>query len=221
VLGSFPLFGVILRSSRTAASEPDGDDRHATEGNHDPGEERGDVHRLVPRRSSGAICSATRATFTASVQRDADHYERCTEREEAEIPRERIRDVIANVVHRQDVVVDDAFDQVEDAPADEHQSDVREPRRREIATLPGAHGQGDTDERHDPRREVEHAVRQRVVLEAGDAGGWMITGRREHVMPLEDLVEQDPVDESSQPDTEQHCGRAWARTPSRPFTEPA
>jgi hypothetical protein len=38
----------------------------------------------------------------------------------SQVPRRRIRCVLANVVNRQEVVVDDAFDEVEQPPADEH-----------------------------------------------------------------------------------------------------
>jgi hypothetical protein len=54
---------------------------------------------------------------------------------------------------------------------------------------------------------MEKPVRQRVVLEAGDCRGRMVACARQHVVPLEDLVKQDAVEEPAEPDPEQDaCG---------------
>jgi hypothetical protein len=64
------------------------------------------------------------------------------------------------VVDTEDLVVDNAVDQVERAPADEQHADVSPPRRCQ------ADGERDADEDQHPRRRVEEAVGERVRLAA-------------------------------------------------------
>jgi hypothetical protein len=45
--------------------------------------------------------------------------------QEAQVPGERGTEVVAHVVHAQDVVVDDPLDEVEDAPAGQHEPSAR------------------------------------------------------------------------------------------------
>jgi hypothetical protein len=55
---------------------------------------------------------------------------------------------------------------------------------------------------------VEEAIGQRVGLEPGDRRRRMLAGVREHVVPLEDLVQDDPVDEPSEAQAEEEPGGA-------------
>ena len=71
------------------------------------------------------------------------------------------------------------------------------PWRGQIASLPSPHRQRRARDYRNPRGEVKDAVGERVVLEPGHprCGTAPLIG--EHVMPLENLVEQDSVDESA------------------------
>jgi hypothetical protein len=80
---------------------------------------------------------------------------------------------------------------------------VAAPWRRHVAALPGADVERRAGYDRDPGGGVEEAVGERVVLEAGDARGRAAALAREHVVPLEDLVEDDPVDEAAEPDAQE------------------
>src|SRR5829696_2184743 len=138
---------------------------------------------------------------------------RCKQRaddEERDVPG-RLVAARANVVDPEDMMVDDAFDEVEHAPADEHPAEERAPVDGP-PPLAGAVPEDVETRRHrHPRRGVEEAVRERVRLEAGDGRRGILALAREHVMPLEDLVENDPVNEPAKPDSEQNPGRTGTR----------
>jgi hypothetical protein len=51
---------------------------------------------------------------------------------------------------------------------------------------------------------MEKAVPKSVEAQILDAGDWMHAAQ--HVMPLQDLVQDDPVEESTQTKTEQNAG---------------
>ena len=58
-----------------------------------------------------------------------------------------------------------------------------------------------------PSRQVEEAVDQRVRLQPGEGVHWLASVlSREHVVPLEDLVKDDAVDESAEPETHDERG---------------
>jgi hypothetical protein len=103
----------------------------------------------------------------------------------------------------EDLVVDQALDEVEAAPAGEHQSDVGTVGRGDLTVMPGTEHQPRADGHADPRRDVKEAVRERVRFEPGDRRHRMVAGAREQVMPLQELVQDDPVEESAQPDPEE------------------
>ena len=76
-----------------------------------------------------------------------DHHpahrdERRTERQEAQVPGERAAEVVAHVVHTEQLVVDEALDDVEATPAGEQPADVETPARRQPPLPP-------LGERHD------------------------------------------------------------------------
>jgi hypothetical protein len=102
----------------------------------------------------------------------------------------------------------------EDPPPGEEHPDVGAPRRRQLAALPGAHRRVSRGRDREPGREVEEAVDKRVRFKAGDGAARMVASAGENVMPLEELVEHDAVDEAAQPETQDECGRpgrAFAR----------
>jgi hypothetical protein len=49
------------------------------------------------------------------------------ESEKSDVPRQRRAEVIANVVHAKDVMIDQPFDDVEGAPSGQHQAEVEAP----------------------------------------------------------------------------------------------
>lgn len=65
----------------------------------------------------------------------------------------------------------------------------------------------------EPGRAVKQSVPQRVRLQTGDCRDRIVTVVAEHVVPLQDLVQDDPVHKSSEPDPEQDPG--GARTSNR------
>src|SRR5829696_1814190 len=67
---------------------------------------------------------------------------------------------------------------------------------------------GDPDGDGDPGERMEEAVRKRVRLEARHRRGRVAALAAQHVVPLEDLVEDDAVDEPAEPDAEEDAGRA-------------
>jgi len=122
------------------------------------------------------------------------------------------------VVDREDVVVDDALDEVEQAPAHQHPSPQRArcPHPAARARDPGVE-HAEAREHREPRDGVEQAVPQRVHLQAVDGGRRELPdrdvgggGAREHVVPLEDLVQQDAVDEAAHADAQQQTGEGEA-----------
>ncbi len=70
---------------------------------------------------------------------------------------------------------------------------------------------------------MEKPVRQRVVLEAGDCRRRMVACARQHVVPLEDPVKQDAIEEPAEPDAEQDaCGAdGWPLGGGGPVPEAA
>jgi hypothetical protein len=50
---------------------------------------------------------------------------------------------------------------------------------------------------------VEKAVSKRIVLQSGHGVGWVVAGCREHVMPLQDLMQQHAIHEPSEADSEE------------------
>jgi hypothetical protein len=79
--------------------------------------------RTGPAGSPGGRCVRP----VAAPQREPRGRQDCTEREEAQVPPRRVGHVVADVVDAEDVVVDDPFDEVEDSPAGEEQSQEAAP----------------------------------------------------------------------------------------------
>jgi hypothetical protein len=75
--------------------------------------------------------------------------------------------------------------------------------RGELAALPGAQRQRHRDSDQHPCGEVEESVRERVGLQTGHGAARVLAGVGEHVMPLQDLVQDDPVDEPPEADADE------------------
>jgi hypothetical protein len=57
---------------------------------------------------------------------------------------------------------------------------------------------------------VEQPIRERVVLQPSNRGFRVIAHATEHVMPLEDLVENDAVHEAPEADPDKDSWCSWA-----------
>ena len=102
-------------------------------------------------------------------------------------------------------MIDDAFDEVERAPTGEKEPDVRPPWWGKFSPLPRPDRENRTDEDDDPRRDVEETVGEHVVFQPTDGGGGVLSGGGEHVVPLENLVEHDSIQEPAEPNTEKEA----------------
>jgi hypothetical protein len=117
-------------------------------------------------------------------------------------------------VNPKQLVVDQALHQVEDAPAGEEQPEVHPPRRRQVAAPPGPEQKDRGGRDEDPRRQVEQPVDEGVRLEPRDGiHPLAAVVTREHVVPLEDLVEDDAVDEAPEPEPQHKGGRRRGARP--------
>jgi hypothetical protein len=96
------------------------------------------------------------------------------------------------------LVVDQSLDEIEDAPPGQHHPEVSAPGRRQLPSPPRPHRQERARGGEEPGRQVEEPVGERVRLEAGDRIAGMVPRVGEQVMPLKDLVENDPVDEPAE-----------------------
>jgi hypothetical protein len=115
---------------------------------------------------------------------------------------------LADVVQAEDLMVNEALDEVEEAPADEHPSEKRPtadcppPVRRSSPEKPDADG-----DRY-PRGGMEESIGERVVLQAPNRGLRVIPFAAQQVVPLEDLVEDDAVHEPPKTDPDQDSWRS-------------
>jgi dipeptidyl aminopeptidase/acylaminoacyl peptidase len=110
----------------------------------------------------------------------------------------------ADVMKVQDLMVDQALDGVEETPADEHAADERRGPALLVPRPVRRHQDEHAGDRDDPRRRVEDAVAQCVQLQVLQRVRWRRSA--DHVVPLEDLMEDDAVEESTQSDSEEDGG---------------
>ena len=138
--------------------------------------------------------------------------EQCPKRKEPEVPRRLVDPgTLADVVQAQEVVIDDPLDDVEKAPPNEHPADEGLSAERPAPVLGSSPENPDTRQYSDPRRGVKQPVRKRVGLQARNRGLGVAAFTREQVVPLEDLMQQDPVYEPSEADAEQDARESRAR----------
>jgi hypothetical protein len=136
--------------------------------------------------------------------------------EEAEIPGAFIAYTLTNVMERENVVVDNALDEVEEAPTKNRPAKEGATANRPSPLARPSPEEPDTDRHSYPRGGVEEAVREHVVLESSEGRGRVVTFAREEVVPLEDLVENDAVDEPPEADANEDSGRSRTDLRLRP-----
>ena len=78
---------------------------------------------------------------------------------------ERTAEVVAHVMDAEQLVVDQALNEVEGAPRGEQQAEVRTPTRGELTALPRPNGEQHRGGDENPCGQVEKAVDQRVRLQ--------------------------------------------------------
>jgi len=114
-----------------------------------------------------------------------------------------------DVMESENLVVDEAFNEVEETPSNEDPSDKRAaadcpaPPRRSSPEDPYSHGHCD------PGTCMEEAVREGIVLETAHRGRRVVIFAAQEVVPLEDLMEDNPVHEPTQTNADQDswCAR--------------
>ena len=83
---------------------------------------------------------------------------RAPEDKESKVPAGWRPKVIAHVMDAKQLVIYESLDEVEGSPPDEQHPEMGPPGRRELATLPGAHGEHHRRRDEEPGRQVEHPV---------------------------------------------------------------
>ena len=112
--------------------------------------------------------------------------------------------VLIDVMDLQDLVVDGAFDQIEEAPAEEDGAEAAPCPRATRRALDRAPQQNDADGHRGPGEGVEEAVPDHVDLLVDERVAEHAVG--EHVVQLQDLVKQDAVDEAAHADADDRAG---------------
>ena len=104
------------------------------------------------------------------------------------------------------LVVDQPLDDVEDAPAGQDESEMEPPVWCQ-ASLPPSRDRGDGSGQYkNPGRRMKEAVCQRVDFQPGNGVHRVAAYVADHVVPLQDLVEEDPVDETTEPEAHEEGG---------------
>jgi hypothetical protein len=121
-------------------------------------------------------------------------------------------------VNPEHLVVNDSLNDVEHAPAEQYQAEVKTPGRGQSTVSPGSE-QGDGAGQHaDPREDMEEAVKHDVGLEPGDRAHRKGAEVGHHVVPLQQLVQHDTVHEAAETDPEEKPGRLGGRPTREPWS---
>ena len=113
-----------------------------------------------------------------------------------------------HMVKLQDVVVHEAFDHVEEPKAHQkasHEHLARPPEVNPMRRSPQKH-QSNYNKNISGR--MEQAVKQGIEFKVFQAVRW-ITGTCRHVVPLQNLVQHDAVEKSSQTQTQEDTSGRW------------
>jgi hypothetical protein len=114
------------------------------------------------------------------------------------------------------MVVDDAFDRVEEAKTEQHRARKKFARPEEMTPLRAAPEHEQAGDHEQVCGTVEDAVPKRVELEVLDAVHGIPAAQ--HVVPLKELVQDDPVEKSAEPKAEQDPSRSGKVVPIRVHT---
>ncbi len=103
------------------------------------------------------------------------------------------------VMQIQNVMVDDALDQVEKSPPKEQRPSEQSARPKNVRDGVRAKKENEPNRSRNPRKRVKHAVPEHVDLHIRDGG--FREARGKHVVGLEELVEEDAVHEPAKTDS--------------------
>ena len=104
---------------------------------------------------------------------------------------------VANVVQVEQVMVDEPLDEIERPPSEQHLRGQRAGSGQRVAAPGVAQQHEHAGERHGPHGGVEDAVPAHVQLHGRQRDRRDL--RREHVVPVDDLMQEDAVDEGPEP----------------------
>ena len=127
-----------------------------------------------------------------------DHQ--CAPDQKADVPIDPLllRHGLVDVVKSQDMMVDDAFNQIENAESHQHGCWQQLSRPSDVLLARGAPEDGEASYHEQICAGVENTVPDDIELEAVKSIGG-VTGAGQHMMPLQDLMQHDPVEEAAQP----------------------
>jgi hypothetical protein len=137
--------------------------------------------------------------------------EHCADDQKADVPGERSAEVIPDMVHLKYVVIDQTFDDIEDAPAHDNEAEVEAPVGRQASPAPRGDRGYRRGQQEQPHCQMEEPVRECVDFKAGHRGGRVLRSMAEHVVPLQDLVQDDAVKKSTQPQPEKKARKPRGR----------
>jgi hypothetical protein len=160
--------------------------------------------------------SVSRDALGAAREGEPDGDQQKAEDQEPDIPPNRSAEVIADVVDAEELVIDYALSDVEHAPSGEQHPEVPTPRWGQLAPLPCTDGEQHRGRDKSPRREVEEPVRERVRFQSRHSCHGVVPSVGQHVVPLEDLVEDDAIPETTESEAHDERGGSRRSCPSRP-----
>jgi hypothetical protein len=103
-----------------------------------------------------------------------------------------------HVMDSEELMIDQTLDEIEESPATEHRAEQHATGPHRIGATSGAEEQTDADGSHGPGYRMEEAVPDHVVLHRNERRGR--DAAREHVVPLQDLVEEDSIEKAAEAD---------------------
>src|SRR5690606_40739704 len=110
-------------------------------------------------------------------------------------------------MNSQNLMIDDAFDQVEQPPTQDKPANHGFKRGDWLTPISGAPQHHDADQRYDPDKCMKEAIPQHICAHGFHGCGWNPVGN--HVVPLEYLMQNDPVYKTAHANTQQNpcaCG---------------
>jgi hypothetical protein len=157
-------------------------------------------------------------THAALMQKPSGSDEHQAEDQKSDVPGKGSSEIVADVVDLEYLVIDQAFHHVENSPADENESEVEPPIRRQPSLAPGGNGHDRGSKHHEPHPQMEESVRECVYFEPRHRVGRIFRGMTQHVMPLKDLVQDDAIHETAEPKPVEkaRCLRRGRFTDGRP-----
>ncbi|WP_026551326.1 hypothetical protein [Arthrobacter sp. H20] len=129
-------------------------------------------------------------------QPSADTKERA-DNQESYIPGKRAAEIVTDMVNPQQLVIDQTFHKVEYPPPHKHQTRLKTPARRCPLVLPSPDGSKRASQHEKPRCDVKKPVGQRIHFQAGHRCYGMTIHITDHVVPLQDLMHDNAVDETT------------------------